>query len=208
MSNKLVRPFAAACLLLCLTLATPAQGSHIGPQKGRALATVGIGIQGIGLGLAVASIVDLDNAFGFRIGYELLSPAFAPMTIAGFEAALSDSTEAGQFRAAGIGFLESALYAGVMAGVSAINLAVNNAYLHYQCNVLGHHDYCFEDWGSMYITVRLIAYSGVALAMLIPGVDLTLRAREATNQPGSANSSDHSVTLHLGPGGLQFCGRF
>lgn len=195
-------------LAASLLPAAPAGASHLNQQQGKVLAGIGLGVQVVNLGLALVSLGDINNAFYTRFVIEAASPAFVPMTIAGFEAALSDGSPAGQLRAAGTGCLELSLYAWVMAGVSAINMATHRAYMNYRCNTLGQNSYCYGDSGDMYIVGRIIAYANVALVMLIPGIDLTVRSRKASTEPDPTHDVDHPLTLNVGPGGLLLSGQF
>jgi len=195
-------------LVVSLMLVVPAGASHLNQQQGKALVGIGLGVQGVGLGLALASLPDINNAFYTRMVFEAAMPVFAPMTLAGFEAALTDGSEAGQMRGLGFGCLELALYSGVMAGVSAINMATHRAYMNYRCNTLGQHNYCNGDSGDAYIVARLLAYANIAIVMLIPGIDLTVRSRKASTEPDPVHDVDHPLTLNVGPGGLLLSGRF
>ena len=166
---------------------------------------MGIAIQGVSLAMALVDFSHGAPILHVRFPYEMTTPVFAPLTIAGFEAGFTDNTEAGRLRALGIGFLEGALFSGIMMTVSILNVFTSRAY-HAKLREI--YDIYEEGYGELPIWAHVFAYANVAAVLLIPGIDLSMRARESSQEPGSAKANDHPPSVSIGPGGLMFWGRF
>ena len=112
-----------------LALTGPARGADLGTPEakkaGTALVITGMAVQLGGIGFATASLFDDEVAASIpRIVFHGVSAPFAALTVMGFERLLADGTEGGRFRALGVGFLQGAAYAGIVAGLSFLEMAV------------------------------------------------------------------------------------
>jgi len=152
-----------------LLWAVPAMGQEDRRDEGRIVVGFGVALQGVSIGLAVASFWE-EDLLVYRIPYELAIIPFAPMTVRGFELALGNSDDRMRARSLGIGLLEGAIYSSAISIISLINLGTHKAYQKHMCDELGQTDYCFEDYTDSYIAAHLIPHATIAAIFFISSI--------------------------------------
>ncbi len=158
-------------MIALFTLAGPARAADLGSPEskkaGTALVVTGVAIQLGGIGFATASLFDDEIAATIpRLIYHGVTVPFAALTVLGFERLLADGTEGGRFRALGVGFLQGAAYAGIVAGLSFLEMAVGPT---------PGGGYESTDVGSIFSFGYGLTHLPVMVGLLIPGIICAVR---------------------------------
>jgi len=162
-------------MIALFTLAGTARAADLGTPEakkaGTALVITGVAVQLGGIGFATASIFDDEIAASIpRIAYHGATVPFAVLTVIGFERLLADGSEASRHRALAAGFFEGMAYAGMVAGLSALEMAVGPT---------PGGDYHVTDVGSIFSFGYFLTHLPVMVGLMIPGIVSAVRADHA-----------------------------
>jgi len=201
-----------AFVAVTLAIASPssASGALPTPEQGEELITAGLVVQGIGIGLNVAALIEsgTTNSGVFTVGtipYHIASIPFATISVAGFAAYHNGPGRNGWLHGAGRGLLEGAAYAGLIVGLRVLKRLVHDSW----CSRMkdqGNSDACFEDLTFLYDMAVIIPHGIVSLSMLTVGLITLARADRDLGPGGTVTGMD--LVLTPLPGGLAVAGRY
>jgi len=155
---------------------------------GRFLVGMGLAVQAAGITISALRLAGAGGDMTWHIPFHLCSIPFAPLTAAGFQAALDDGTSAGRLRATGIGLVEGAVYSTVVAVLSGfMGFGVSDIP------------------GGLVVAAFTVPHAAVALGMLIPGV---ISLAVADHQRRDAATAKVQISPTVGWGTVGIAGRF
>ncbi len=131
---------------ICLRAITPAHAAELGTPmaktEGTVLVILGSVAQAGTLAFTIAEMADKDpDLFWHRLVWHGVTVPFAPITLRGYELALSDGSERDRCRALGVGFLQGAAYSGAITLLTGIRWAAHSKQMRYGEEIVVYIDY-------------------------------------------------------------------